>query len=214
METRVDNGYYITIPTRLLHDDKLKLVDLIVYGMVANLSNQNGYCFATNKYISTAVRRHEITVSKSISNLVANGYLNHVESEFGQRHLYLALAKTLTPLSENAKHNKQILITNNNKEDFEKITPGELFMNWSQDELFCESLLIMCTKTISKLITPDCIRAALWVFINAEGVKPQWHNRRRDEIKGHFINWLNKKNYDQITGFKDKYKGYLMAKSV
>lgn len=128
-EELTGHGFYVTIPMALVQDETISNGAKIAYGVIANLCNQRGYCFATNGYISNVLGSHETTASKYISELIKSGYLvpfEHVTENGSQRRLKLGettnppLVKTLRPprrkhlppLGENAKQNKQIL---NNK---------------------------------------------------------------------------------------------------
>lgn len=60
----------------------------LVYGIIKALSNNLGYCYASNDYISKKVNLSKRTISKSISNLRKANYIR-VETINYQRNIYL-----------------------------------------------------------------------------------------------------------------------------
>ena len=94
MEEKIGFGYFIIIPTVLLNDNKVSPNAKLCFGVVSCLSNDRGYCFASNKYIAEMMNVHEMTISKYISELIANGYLikfDEVVNSGLQRRLALSI---------------------------------------------------------------------------------------------------------------------------
>jgi len=75
MEEKIGFGAYVVIPTALLMDENVSSQAKLSFGIISNLSNQRGYCFASNSYISKLLNVHENTVSKHIGELINTGYL-------------------------------------------------------------------------------------------------------------------------------------------
>lgn len=122
----------------LIKDETVSSGAKLTFGVVANLCNQRGYCFATNGYIAGVLGVHEVTISRYIAELINSDWLvafDHITDSGSQRRLLLSenakppkqnglppLTKTLRPpkqecldpLNKNAKQNKQIL---NNKDN-------------------------------------------------------------------------------------------------
>jgi len=140
-EETTGHGYYVTIPMIIVLDDRLKPNSKLLFGVIANLSSQYGYCFASNKYLSEMLGYSVTSVSDFINELIQCGYLNRTDEvvKYGtQRKLSLNLTysgkvfekrpplqekqrpssnKVNDPLQENLKHNKLIYKTNiKNKE--------------------------------------------------------------------------------------------------
>lgn len=91
----MDFGYYVVIPSFIFLDAKLSPTERLLYGLVSGLSNQKGYCYASNKYLSEHLRHErngEVkqvapeSISRMLSNLIQFGYLQSEEIE-GQRAL-------------------------------------------------------------------------------------------------------------------------------
>ena len=93
MEEKIGFGAYVVIPTALLMDDKVSSQAKLTFGIISNLSNQRGYCFASNSYIANLLNLHENTISKHIGELINTGYLirfDEVTSIGLQRRLALS----------------------------------------------------------------------------------------------------------------------------
>ena len=62
--------------------------DKLVYGVIKALTNNKGFCYASNDYISKKVNLSKRTITKSISNLRKANYIR-VETINYQRNIYL-----------------------------------------------------------------------------------------------------------------------------
>lgn len=149
MEEKIGFGAYVVIPTALLMDDKVSSQAKLTFGIISNLSNQRGYCFASNSYIANLSNLHENTVSKHINELITYGYLirfdevtsfglqrrlslsDPIKEEVGQRKDLGGSTKTVRGshikqgggVNENADHNNIRLII---KDEYSKINIQEL----------------------------------------------------------------------------------------
>lgn len=68
-------NYYAIIPADVRYDKNLKDKAKLLYGEISALSNQYGYCYATNKYFAELYDVSITTVSLLIKDLVDKGYL-------------------------------------------------------------------------------------------------------------------------------------------
>lgn len=68
-------GHYVVIPMRIFLDEDLTPKARLLYGLIGNLSNQRGYCFATNAYLSELTGWHRDTISEFIIQLCSKNYL-------------------------------------------------------------------------------------------------------------------------------------------
>ena len=69
-------NYYAVISAEVRYDKKLTANAKLLYAEITALLNMNGECFATNKYFSKLYDKSVVTISKWISELVANGYIS------------------------------------------------------------------------------------------------------------------------------------------
>ena len=78
----------IVIESSIVKSNSINSTDKLVYGIIKALTNNLGYCYASNDYISKKINLSKITVSKSISNLRKANYIR-VETINYQRNIYL-----------------------------------------------------------------------------------------------------------------------------
>ncbi len=78
----------IVIESSIVKSNSINSTDKLVYGIIKALTNNLGYCYASNDYISKKINLSKRTVSKSISNLKRANYIR-VETINYQRNIYL-----------------------------------------------------------------------------------------------------------------------------
>ena len=78
----------IVLDDSIVKSNSIGSTDKLVYGVIKALSNNLGYCYASNDYISKKVNLSKRTISKSISNLRKANYIR-VETINYQRNIYL-----------------------------------------------------------------------------------------------------------------------------
>lgn len=74
----MNGSYYAVIPAKVLHDkDLLKYPkSILLYGHIANLANQKGYCWATNKYFMEQLGvKSATTITDYLNLLVRKGFI-------------------------------------------------------------------------------------------------------------------------------------------
>ena len=78
----------IVIESSIVKSNSINSTDKLVYGIIKALTNNLGYCYASNDYISKKINLSKRTVSKAISNLRRANYIR-VETINYQRNIYL-----------------------------------------------------------------------------------------------------------------------------
>ena len=78
----------IVIESSIVKSNSINSTDKLVYGIIKALTNNVGYCYASNDYISKKINLSKRTISKSISNLKKAKYIR-VETMNYQRNIYL-----------------------------------------------------------------------------------------------------------------------------
>ena len=78
----------IVLNDSIVKSNSISSTDKLVYGVIKALTNNLGYCYASNDYISKKVNLSKRTITKSISNLRKANYIR-VETINYQRNIYL-----------------------------------------------------------------------------------------------------------------------------
>lgn len=94
MENEENNiGYYAVIPATVLFNNELKPNEKLLYAIITALSNKEGFCYASNKYLGDKLGADPKTVSRWIANLRKYNYLvidiiKNEQQEIIQRKIY------------------------------------------------------------------------------------------------------------------------------
>lgn len=88
-----NKSYYAVIPADVLYDDDLTSNEKLLYGIISNLCNAQGYCWASNFYLSSLMNCSERAIQNWILNLVNKEYLAR-ETVDEQRKLYITGGRT------------------------------------------------------------------------------------------------------------------------
>jgi ribosomal protein S13 len=112
---------YSIIPTEVMLSEKISSTAKIVYGIISSLTNEKGYCWASNKYIGDLLKLSESQVSRVISELVEQELIiSDIECNY-KRKIQLMIkiggyAKTARGVRKNSKGGTQKQQDNNIKE--------------------------------------------------------------------------------------------------
>ena len=69
-------NYYAIIPANVRYDNTLKDKAKLLYGEIAALSDQYGYCFANNQYFAELYGITKTSVSLLIKDLINKNYIS------------------------------------------------------------------------------------------------------------------------------------------
>lgn len=92
----MQKNYYAIIPANVRYDEELKPNAKLLYGEITALSNEKGYCWASNGYFSKLYRVSRETVSRWIGDLENKGYITtqliyrENSREIKERRIYIA----------------------------------------------------------------------------------------------------------------------------
>ena len=67
---------YLIVPDVVAHDKDLLPLDKLLLGLIYSLTKQNGYCWASNKYLAEYLCQSASYISKSLKRLEDKGYIN------------------------------------------------------------------------------------------------------------------------------------------
>ena len=87
-------GHYSIIPDVVLFSEKLSSNEKVLYSVILSLSNKEGYCYATNKYLGKLFNVNNRTISRWISKLRTQNFIREEieksdKEEFVQRRLFI-----------------------------------------------------------------------------------------------------------------------------
>ena len=78
----MNKNYYAVIPANVRYDKDLTANAKLLYGEMTALSNEKGYCWATNSYFANLYNVKNETVSRWVSQLIKKGYIRSVIEEY------------------------------------------------------------------------------------------------------------------------------------
>lgn len=86
-------GYYAVIPATVLFNKELKPNEKLLYALITSLSNKEGFCYASNKYLGEKLGVDHKTVSRWLGDLRRYNYLiidiiRNEQQEIIQRKIY------------------------------------------------------------------------------------------------------------------------------
>ena len=124
-------NYYAVLISEVRYNENLTPNAKLLYAEISALINMNGVCFASNGYFAKIYGKSKTTVSKWVSELVKEGFvevkLTYKEGskEIDNRYITItkgaSLDKGVSPIIKNLKDNTMIINTNttySNKKTF------------------------------------------------------------------------------------------------
>ena len=108
-------NYYAILTSEVRYNENLTPNAKLLYAEITALINMNGECFASNKYFADLYGKSKTTISKWVSELVKEGYVEvkltykegtkQIDKRYIQIKKGASLKKQVNPLLENAKDN-------------------------------------------------------------------------------------------------------------
>lgn len=74
----VKKNWYAVLTADLLYSKDISLQEKVLMAVISNLSNEKGYCFASNKYLAEVLNISTRSVQRYIKNLHKEGFLGEV----------------------------------------------------------------------------------------------------------------------------------------
>ncbi len=96
-------SYYAVIPAFVRYDNALTLGARMLYGELTALSNQEGFCWASNGYFADLYAVSKDTISDWISQLQKRGHVSIKTANDGGFTRNIYITKTDTPLGKNTE---------------------------------------------------------------------------------------------------------------
>ena len=95
-------SFFAVIPADVRYDAKLKPMARLLYGEITALCNKQGHCWAQNEYFSELYERDKTTISRWISQLQKQGYIDvSIDKKRGNVRTIKLLANKSIPIDEN-----------------------------------------------------------------------------------------------------------------
>ena len=83
------NLKYVEVPMIVLLDEDLSSTTKLLMGLIATLSMKDGFCYASNRYLSNLLKVSKRTITSSITALRRKKYIK-IDNEDNSRKIYLA----------------------------------------------------------------------------------------------------------------------------
>jgi len=83
---------YYVVPAQIFEDPDLEWPEIAFYALLSGLSNHKGYCYATNKYLATRMRKGTEQIERFLKKLEDLGYLTRISIQKGtlwDRKIYI-----------------------------------------------------------------------------------------------------------------------------
>jgi hypothetical protein len=95
-EKKIPSGIYYVIPAQVFEDDRLEHSETVFYALLSGLSFSEGYCYASDKYLSDRMKVEPRTIKKWLLKLETFGYIKRATEKKGMtwdRKIYICHAK-------------------------------------------------------------------------------------------------------------------------
>lgn len=118
IEEIIKPSYYTVMPAVVRYDDRLKANEKILYSEIVTLASKNGYCYASNKYLSEIYGVSIVSISNWINRLIDLGYVKN-ENEFLNDTGYIVKRKLFPVVGPDILNKSLICDKQNFKDDKE-----------------------------------------------------------------------------------------------
>ena len=85
----LSNLKYVQVPIVVLADVNISSTAKLLMGLITTLSMKDGYCYASNRYLSNLLKVSKRTISSSITALRRKKYVE-IGNDDSARKIYLA----------------------------------------------------------------------------------------------------------------------------
>ena len=89
MNNDINNLKYVEVPMIVLLDNDISSISKLLMGLITTLTMKEGFCYASNKYLSNLLKVSRRTITCCISSLKRKNYIK-VENDPNMRKIYLA----------------------------------------------------------------------------------------------------------------------------
>lgn len=171
----MEKAYYAVIPANVRYDENLKDKAKLLYGEITALSNEKGYCYASNSYFSELYKVTKETISRLLKNLCDGGYVSielvyqgkeiigrkvFIEKSIGiDEKINTYCQNSQDPIDEKVKDNNTI----NNKKEKRKTEFDELINSYTENQKLKDTVyeFIKFRKSIKATVTTLALKKIL-----------------------------------------------------
>lgn len=89
MTNDINNLKYVEVPMIVLLDEDISSTSKLLMGLITTLTMKEGFCYASNKYLSNLMKVSRRTITSCITSLKRKNYIK-VENDPNMRKIYLA----------------------------------------------------------------------------------------------------------------------------
>ena len=118
MDKEYINFINVILPISILGDSNLTPLERLLLISILSLCKQKGYCWATNEYFAKLFNVRKQTISKSISSLSKNNYieLKFDNSEKNSSKRIIKISNALTKIILGIKENMNTIVNKNHNQ--------------------------------------------------------------------------------------------------
>lgn len=88
MNNDINNLKYVEVPMIVLLDNDISSTSKLLMGLITTLTMKEGFCYASNKYLSNLLKVSRRTITSCITSLKRKNYIK-VENDPNMRKIYL-----------------------------------------------------------------------------------------------------------------------------
>lgn len=89
MTNDINNLKYVEVPMIVLLDEDISSTSKLLMGLITTLTMKEGFCYASNRYLSNLMKVSRRTITSCILSLKRKNYIK-VEIDPNMRKIYLA----------------------------------------------------------------------------------------------------------------------------
>jgi hypothetical protein len=110
---------FIIIPPTVLYDERLNFTEKALYGLLFGLTQKEGFCFASNEYISGVINVEIRSVQRMLERLENFELIKREQDEKGNRRIFVTIGG-VTKMSWGGDKNVTHIIKNINIDNISK----------------------------------------------------------------------------------------------
>lgn len=157
-------SYYAIIPANVRYDSDLIPSAKLLYGEITALCNEQGFCWASNKYFADLYETNERTIRRWLESLAEKKHISVIPTSPTTREIYIVKVGQKSPErraemsvkgGQKRPHNNTVNTTENNIMLFEKFWSE--YPNRKRDKEKCQAKFLSFKPDLQEKIVADVI---------------------------------------------------------